>query len=221
MPWRWTSTRRLTRSPTASSLRWSIGPDSETIWFDGLWHTFLTGRHPFSTIDALHHPPGAYWNCPSFYPALFKPFMSDWPITDSDLTSYTEDFTLLGSSPSIEEAYARANIISTDFWEGQVGSNWPLFLRNLAWRWILTSLVSVSGTLDTHQSWNQPQVWICDEVDPLNWTPKILGVMLDTRLNFSPHALDYVEWASRARNIMKVLLFSRVDLGIRSLCAPS
>ena len=42
-------------------------------------------------------------------PAIFKHFVSDCPISDLDMTSYPDDFTLLTSAPSIVEAEARAN----------------------------------------------------------------------------------------------------------------
>ena len=42
-------------------------------------------------------------------PALFNHFVSGCPISDLDMTSYANDFTLLASAPSIVEAEARAN----------------------------------------------------------------------------------------------------------------
>ena len=41
--------------------------------------------------------------------ALFNHFVSDCQIPDLDMTSYSDDFTLLASAPSIVEAEARAN----------------------------------------------------------------------------------------------------------------
>ena len=66
-------------------------------------------------------------------------------------------------------------------------SNWPL----------LPTLF----TLDTHQSRLQPQVQIGDAVAPMNRTPKILGVTLDTHYTIGPHARDCVERASRALSV--------------------
>ena len=63
-------------------------------------------------------------------------------------------------------------------------------------------------TSDTHQSRLHPQVRISDAVAPLNRTPKILDVTLDTHFTFGPHARDWVEWASRAFNVMKALVGS-------------
>ena len=60
-------------------------------------------------------------------------------------------------------------------------------------------------TSDTHQSRLRPQVRIGNAVAPLNRTPKILGVTLDTHFTFEPHARDCVERASRALNVMKAL----------------
>ena len=44
------------------------------------------------------------------FPALFNYFLSDCPTTDSDLTSYADDFSLLASGPSIEEAEADQHV---------------------------------------------------------------------------------------------------------------
>ena len=57
----------------------------------------------------------------------------------------------------------------------------------------------------TLQSRLHPQVRNCDVVAPLNRTLKILGVTLDTHFIFGPHARYFVEWASKALNIMKDL----------------
>ena len=57
-------------------------------------------------------------------------------------------------------------------------------------------------TSDTHQSRIHPQVRIGDVVAPLNRTPKILGVTMNTHFTFCPRARDCVErpilnyWAS-------------------------
>ena len=60
-------------------------------------------------------------------------------------------------------------------------------------------------TSDTNRSRLHPQVLIGDVVPPLNRTPIILGVTLDTHFTFGPHARGCVEQASRALNVMKAL----------------
>ena len=51
---------------------------------------------------------------PSFRsPALFNYFVSDYLITDSDMTSYADDFTLLVSATRINEVEDRANQLSS------------------------------------------------------------------------------------------------------------
>ena len=47
---------------------------------------------------------------------------------------------------------------------------------------------------------------IGNAVAPLNRTPKILGVTLNTSFTFDPHARDCVERVSRALNVMKALV---------------
>ena len=104
-------------------------------------------------------------------------------------------------------AEARATNYTPFWWGGLMASNWPLLLRNPAWH----------VTSDTRQSRLHPQVRIGDAVAPLNGTPKILGVTLDTH--------DCVERASRALNAMKALAgTSRPKLWwprIRRSCASS
>ena len=72
----------------------------------------------------------------------------------------------------------------------------PTWLRT---RWETTDhcLQKSSVTLftsDIHQSWLQPQVQVRDEDAPLHWTPKILGVALNTCSAFGPHG----RWLYRA-----------------------
>ena len=74
-------------------------------------------------------------------------------------------------------------------------------------------------TSDTHQSRLHPQLRIGDAVGPLNRTPKILGVTLDTHLNFVPHARDCFERVSRALNIMKALAGSSWGFTTETLVA--
>ena len=112
------------------------------------------------------------------------------------MTSYADDFTLLASAPSIVEAEARANQLCT-----------------ILVRWADDKKLAIAPqksrvtlfTSDTHQSQLHPQVRISDAVAPLNRTPKILGVTLDTHFTLDSHARDCVERASRALNVMKAL----------------
>ena len=113
-----------------------------------------------------------------------------------DMTSYAHDFSLLVSASSIVEAEARANQLSSSLvtWAGG---------KQLA---IAPQKSSVTlFTSDTHQSRLHPQVQNGDAVAPLNRTPEMMGVTLDTHFIFAPHFLDCVEWASRALNDMKSL----------------
>ena len=66
-------------------------------------------------------------------PALFNHFVSDCPITDLDMTSYADDFTLLASAPSIVEAEARANQLWAILVRWVDGKQLAIALRNPAW----------------------------------------------------------------------------------------
>ena len=107
------------------------------------------------------------------------------------MTSYADHFTLLASAPTIVEAEERANQLCTVLVRWADG-------KQLA---IVPQKSSVTlFTSDTH-----PQVRIGITVAPLNRTPKILGVMLDTLFTFGPHACDCVKRVLRALNVMKAL----------------
>ena len=80
-------------------------------------------------------------------PALLNHFVLDYPITDSDMTSYTDDLTLLASAPSIVEAEARENKLCSTLERWENG-------KQLA---IAPQKSSVTlFTSDTHQSWFHP-----------------------------------------------------------------
>ena len=112
------------------------------------------------------------------------------------MTSYADDFTLLGSAPSIVEAVARANLLYSTLVRWADGKQ----------KTIAPQKSSVMPfTLDTHQSWFHPQVRIGDKVALMNRTPKILGVTLDIHFTDSPHTRNCVNRAAKALNIMKAL----------------
>ena len=110
------------------------------------------------------------------------------------MTSYADDFKLLAFAPSIVEANARANQLCSTLMRWTEGKELAIYPQK--------SSVTLF-TSDTHQSWFHPQVYISDEVVPLNRTPKILGVTHDTHFTFGPRTHDCVERASMALNVMK------------------
>ena len=126
------------------------------------------------------------------------------------MTSYADDFTLLASTPSIVVAEARANQ-----------------LCSILVRWIDGKQLAIAPqkssvtqlTSDTHQIPFHPQVRIGDVVAPLNRTPKILGVTLDTHFTFGSHVRDCVERALRALNVMKALARSSCSFLTKALVA--
>ena len=46
-------------------------------------------------------------------PALFNYSMSDCPLPDYDMASYADDFTIMASSPRVDEAVDEANRLMT------------------------------------------------------------------------------------------------------------
>ena len=115
------------------------------------------------------------------------------------MTSYADDFTLLASAPIIGKAVVKANQLCSSLV-----------------RWADGKLLAIDPqkssmtvyTLDTHQSQLHPQVRIGDGVAPLNRTPKIKGVKLDTHFTLGPNACNCVERALRGLKVMKALVGS-------------
>ena len=121
------------------------------------------------------------------------------------MTSYANDFTL-----HILEAEARANQLCCTLVRWADGKQLAIAPQKSS---------VILFTSDTHQSRLHPQVRIGDAVAPLNRTPKIQGVTLDTLFTFSPHARDCVERASRALNVMNALAGSNLCFTTETLVA--
>ena len=112
------------------------------------------------------------------------------------MASYADDFTIMASSPKVDEAVVKANRLMTTLveWAGR---------KELS---IAPHKSSVTlFTPDTHQSHLHPKVKIGDEVIPLNRTPKILGVTWDTHLTFAAHARDIIARSASSLRINKAL----------------
>ena len=129
-------------------------------------------------------------------PALFNPFMSDCPLSDYDMASYADDFTIMASSPKVDEAVVKANRLMTTLVEWAQGKELSIAPHK--------SSVTLF-TPDTHQSHLHPKVKIGDYVIPLNRTPKILGVTWDTHLTFAAHARDITARSASSLRISKAL----------------
>ena len=87
--------------------------------------------------------------------------MSDCPLSDYDMASYADDFTIMASSPRVDEAVVKANRLMKTLvdWVGR---------KELS----ITPHKSVTlFTPVTHQSHLHPKVKIGDNVIPLNRTP--------------------------------------------------
>ena len=106
------------------------------------------------------------------------------------MASYVDDFTIMASSPRVDEAVDEANR-----------------LMSLLVEWADRKELSIAPhkssvtlfTPDTHQSHLHPKVKIDDDVIPLNRTPKILGVTWDLHLTFGPHVRRHrkgSQWSS-------------------------
>ena len=129
-------------------------------------------------------------------PTLFNFYVSSYPNTCPLLTSYADDFTAAASSTDPREAGDILASHASDVvsWVGE--------------KRLLLSAPKSSVTLftpDTHQSHLQPIVPVLGSPLPLDRTPRVLGVKLDTHFTFSPHISDIANKASNRLNILKAL----------------
>ena len=112
-------------------------------------------------------------------PALSNHLVLDCLIHDLDMTSYADDFPLLSSTPSIVEAEAKANELCSSLVRWTDGMQ----LTIVPPKYSVTLFTS-----DNHQSQLHRQMRIDDAVAPLNRTPKILVITLDTYFTFGPRS---------------------------------
>ena len=109
----------------------------------------------------------------------------------NEITFYADDFTFLASAPSIIEADAKANLLTTTLVRCANRKQHPIASQK--------SSVTLF-TSDIHQPWLRPQVSIGDEVAQLN---RILKSWASIWTHSSP--LDSIELDSRALYVMKAL----------------
>ena len=180
---------RGTPPPQPSSpflLGWSLGfnqrkPPSRTIAiavdilraFDMVSHRLLIEMIHHSCLYQQHHSPSR--KVQAGLPqgsvislALFNHFVSDCPISNLNMMSYANDFTLLASAPSIVKDEARANQLCSSLVRWTVG------------RWRAICHYSPAIQRDTvHLGSPVPTPPVGDAEAPLNRTPKILCIRLN------------------------------------------
>ena len=182
-------------------LRIWLASNCNTTWLDCLCHTFAAWRWLVSTKDTHRLTARCRQGSSHRDSSSPQPSLTNLRRTFPSLTLAWRP-TLLASAPSIVEAETRAIQISTA-------------LREVG-KWEITGNCSRKSSVtlfssDNHKSWLHPQLQLGEEVAPLNRTPNILSVTLETYFNFGLHALDYVERARRAISIMKAV--ARSSLG--------
>ena len=95
-------------------------------------------------------------------PALFNHFVSDCPLTDLDMTSYADEFTVMATSSHISEAEAEVNGLLSALVEWTERKELSIAPHK--------SSVTLF-TPDTHQSQYHPHVKIHDSLLPLDRSP--------------------------------------------------
>ena len=120
------------------------------------------------------------------------------------MTSYSDDFTVLASVPTVVETEARTNQHATTL------------VRMSNRRKLAIAPQKYSVTLLTSTPTSPGSNHKGDEVrSPMNRTPKFLGITLDIHFTFGPHYRHCIERASRALNVMKALARSH-----KTRCQP-
>lgn len=113
-----------------------------------------------------------------------------------NVTSYADDFTASCSARSVSAAEAPLNTYIRSF------ENWA------ARKHLAISAPKSHSTLftpDFHESKVVPNIHIDNKKLPLNKSPKILGVTLDTHFTFAHHVSDICRRATSRINILKAL----------------
>ena len=114
----------------------------EMIHLSRLQHNLV--RWLVAWLYQQHHSPSRQLRDLSSARALFNNFVSDFPITDLDMSSYVDNFTLLASASSIVEAELKANLICSSLVRWADG-------KQLAIAPLKSSVTLF--TSDTHQFW--------------------------------------------------------------------
>ena len=129
-------------------------------------------------------------------PILFNHFVSDYPTTAPTISSYADDFTAMASDTSPFVAADRLSDHASDvaYWADSKGLKISIPKSN-----------SALFTLDTHQSFLNPEVRWGEELLPVLRRIKILGVTLDTHFTFTPHTEEVAERARNRLNILRAL----------------
>ena len=129
-------------------------------------------------------------------PTLFNLYVAEFPVFDSEKTSFADDFSVFASAVDITELEVQ---ISRDLEKVQ---DWASGLK------LDISAPKSSITLfspSTHEYRYHPQVTMNGSIVPLNKNPKILGVTLDPLFTFSPHVKEIVKSATQRLKVMKAL----------------
>ena len=151
-------------------------------------------RGSISTGRAQWHgvPQGAVLS-----PALFNLYMSDLPQhPDFPTVAYADDLTILAQGP-VHAKLSRP-----------LSQHLQVVADHLTAKHLSLSVAKCSVTLltpDAREFNDHPQVKINGQLLPLDRSPKILGVNLDTMLKFGPHISRTVDKARKTLNVLRAV----------------
>ena len=131
-------------------------------------------------------------------PTLFSFYLADMPAPTEPVKRicYADDITVYASGVKIPELETCIQEYVTEM---------SVFLEANS---LLISAPKSSITLftpDPHQAKDHPKIKIADSTLPLNRSPKILGVHLDTSLSFNVHCGQVAARISKRNNVLKAL----------------
>ena len=131
-------------------------------------------------------------------PTLFSFYIADMPRPTEPVKRicYADDITVWASGVEISELEHTVNTYLTEM---------SLFLREMSLL-ILAPKSSVTlFTPDPAQANTRPKIKISDSELPLDRSPKLLGVYLDTLFSFNKHYVQVANRVSKRNNVLKAL----------------
>ena len=131
-------------------------------------------------------------------PALFNYYLADFltPPPNIKLIKYPDDITIYTCGPLVADLINGLNIYLSQV------------LNYIDNKKLTVSTAKSTDTLftpDTHEHHIHPQVKLADQVLPLEKSPKVLGVTLETNLTFTQHCNNIVVRVQQHNNVLKTL----------------
>ena len=131
-------------------------------------------------------------------PALFDYYLADFLTTPPNITliKYADEITIYTSVPVMAGLTKGLNIYLSQVLN-YINNKKPAMSR-------AKSTVTLF-TLDTHENHLHSQVKLAEQVLPLEKTPNVIGVTLDTHLTYKQHCNNIAAKLQQRNNVLKAL----------------